>query len=365
MTNSHVEIIPVNMKMDATLRCKPGSCLPGDYVVSCPLGVGAYGEVYQCKDVSGRKCAVKIMDKNRSNSFSEVSLISMLNHPYIIKPLGIEQDSSYVYMYMPIYRKYPVWSNFGKIIKCLLSTLAYIHSLNIMHADIKPSNTVWKSENTPVIIDFGAAVFVPSNIPRYLRTSRTDQVYFLQTCPYRAPEIWKKDTFTCNADIWSLGCTLFEFYTEDMLFPTDNYDIFLKMIPNIFTRVTTSIPNRYQQLLLNMLTVDSSQRPTASQLLGLPVNIPLTTYYEEQLNELVYYFQIAINRTNITTNAGVNAWVQLAIPELQRYFTDKHSEFTPETYAKHIAYILTHSSRVYSPYPRTISMYEYILQPHL
>ena len=88
-----------------------------------------------------------------------------------------------------------------------------------------------------------------------------------------------------------------------------------------------------------MLTVDPTQRPTASQLLGLPVNIPLTTYYEEQLNELIHYFQAAINRANIATHAGVNAWVQLAIPELQRYFTDKHSEFTPETYAKYIAYI--------------------------
>jgi len=143
---------------------------PGDYVVSCPLGVGAYGEVYQCKDTSGRKYAVKIMDKNRNSSFSEVSLVSMLNHPHIIKPLGIEQDPSYVYAY--IHKRDPVWSDFGEVIKCLLSTLTYIHSLNI-----KPGNTVWKTEDTPVIIDFGAAVFIPGNIPRYLRTSRTDQVF--------------------------------------------------------------------------------------------------------------------------------------------------------------------------------------------
>jgi len=362
--------------------CTPGRKLPGDYVVVRPLGKGSYGEVCVSDDNTNDKLptrAVKIMPNHNYSTVSEVSLLSMLDHPHIIKPINIESDLSLVYMYMPIYDKQPSQKNFGTIINRLLSALAYIHSLGIMHADLKPGNIIWKYEDYPVIIDFGISVLVPGNKPRYLNAYPDGFRFVLQSSPFRAPEIWNEDAFTCNADVWSLGCILFQLLSGKMLFPTDNKDIFFKMVSDIPMRVSQNIPEQYRQIILSMLTVDPQKRPTSIQLLNAPVDVHLRNFIPSPMNKfkesthtldkLVSYFKEYMKLTQIVkSDEGVNAWLQMAMPLLQMYIThDSVKELNPTTeiYAKYIAYLLTDSSFCDDPtfrFHSLIGLYTYVLR---
>ncbi len=91
------------------------------------------------------------------------------------------------------------------ILKCLL----FLKKTGIIHCDLKPENIVFKSETSHgvKIIDFGSATFIDD----------VDYDY-LQTRPYRAPEVTMGCQFDFSIDMWSVGCILYELVTNKVLF---------------------------------------------------------------------------------------------------------------------------------------------------
>ena len=83
-------------------------------------------------------------------------------------------------------------------------------SLNLVHCDLKPENILYTDDSkTKVkVIDFGSTSFLDN------------QSYdFLQTKPYRAPEVCFGSNFDFSVDMWSLGCIVYELITGLVLFP--------------------------------------------------------------------------------------------------------------------------------------------------
>jgi dual-specificity kinase len=77
--------------------------------------------------------------------------------------------------------------------------------------------------NTEVrLIDFGLATFQDES-----------PSYFHSTPPYSAPETWLCHEASFSHDIWSIGCTLVEFFTGDVLFETSDMLEYLAMIEAI------------------------------------------------------------------------------------------------------------------------------------
>jgi serine/threonine protein kinase len=95
------------------------------------------------------------------------------------------------------------------ITKDIIKCLKLLKSLGVIHCDLKPENILFRSETskTVKVIDFGSATFID------------DLDYdYLQTRPYRAPEISFGCKFDFTADIWSLGCILYELVSSRVLF---------------------------------------------------------------------------------------------------------------------------------------------------
>ena len=95
------------------------------------------------------------------------------------------------------------------ITKDILMSLKYLKNKGIVHCDLKPENILFKDfEYKQVkIIDFGSSTFV----------NDVDYTY-LQTRPYRAPEMVFGCSYDFSIDIWSLGCILYEIITKKVLF---------------------------------------------------------------------------------------------------------------------------------------------------
>lgn len=91
--------------------------------------------------------------------------------------------------------------------------LRFFKRCGLIHSDLKPENIVFKlgSDSSVKVIDFGSATYIYEECQDYV-----------QTRPYRAPEIIFGCDYDFAVDMWSLGCILYELLTSKVLFSQKN-----------------------------------------------------------------------------------------------------------------------------------------------
>lgn len=89
--------------------------------------------------------------------------------------------------------------------------LAYLHSLNIVHRDIKPQNILVELDtNRVVFCDFGSAKIIQNG---------EKSLSYICSRYYRAPElILGYENYTSYIDVWSIGCVIAEMFLGFPLF---------------------------------------------------------------------------------------------------------------------------------------------------
>jgi serine/threonine protein kinase len=100
------------------------------------------------------------------------------------------------------------------IIKQVMQGIAYMHSLSpmVLHHDIKPGNILIKEHCfTTKLCDLGV-----SRVKSLLAATTTTSVGSVPGTPsFMAPEcLLGEDTSSASSDVWSLGITMIEFFTE-------------------------------------------------------------------------------------------------------------------------------------------------------
>jgi serine/threonine protein kinase len=85
----------------------------------------------------------------------------------------------------------------------ILLGLTFLHGNNIIHGDLKPGNILLNRFGVVKLADFGTSHCL----------AKRKQETPMGTLPYMAPEIILGGQATPSSDIWSLGCTLFQFAT--------------------------------------------------------------------------------------------------------------------------------------------------------
>ncbi|KAI1740373.1 kinase-like domain-containing protein [Xylaria scruposa] len=168
------------------------------------------------------------------------------------------------------------------LFKDITSGLAYLHSANYIHRDLKPSNCLLHQENEKLkclISDFGEVQ--PSNAVRK-STGTTG------TISYCAPEVLKMDArgqfgnFTVKSDVFSLGMILY-FLCFGRL-PYRNANVVQEELEDIDLlraeiadwkgfqderRERPDLPSKLYQLLKKMLALNPTERPSATEVLGM------------------------------------------------------------------------------------------------
>ena len=147
-----------------------------DYEVLGELGRGGFAVVYLVGDrTHGRNLAVKVMRQELILSKSivqrfrrEISYASKLQHPNIVPVTFSVERVDLVYYAMPRVRGTPLNKHLEQtgalpipeaqqILRQLATALAYAHEHNVVHRDVKPSNTILSHDGLVQILDFGVA----------------------------------------------------------------------------------------------------------------------------------------------------------------------------------------------------------------
>lgn len=98
----------------------------------------------------------------------------------------------------------------------LLSALALLKKLSIIHADLKPDNVVVSEDRKLIkLCDFGTAI----DLGEPQESADDTRKRYIVSRFYRPPEVVMGLEKTPALDMWSLGCLLFELYTGEVAFP--------------------------------------------------------------------------------------------------------------------------------------------------
>jgi len=154
-----------------------------------------------------------------------------------------------------------------EIAKGVCRGLAHAHKHDVVHRDLKPGNVWLSADGTAVLGDFGLAVA--------LEQSRlTMHGMLVGTVAYMPPEQALGSETTARADLYSLGCMLYELITGRPPFVSDNPSAVISQHINTPPVAPSwhaeSCPQELEDIVLRLLAKDPGERPaSADEVLSL------------------------------------------------------------------------------------------------
>ncbi len=218
----------------------------GGYEVLRKLGQGGMGAVYEARQLSlDRSVALKVLpanlaaDRNFITRFlREAHAVARLNHANIIQIYDVGQSGGIYFFAMEFVQgrtlddllrdkgRMNIETAVGYIVQAARG-MAYAHRKHIIHRDIKPDNIMVNEEGVAKVADLGLAKELQEQ-----EHSVTLSGVAMGTPYYMAPEqATDAKRADHRADIYSLGCTLYQLVTGKLPFDGSSaYEIITKHV---------------------------------------------------------------------------------------------------------------------------------------
>ncbi|MEV8289668.1 serine/threonine-protein kinase [Streptomyces niveus] len=275
-----------------------GEVLDGRYALLRRLATTATSEVWQAYDQdASRPVALKFLPMNADDSLRkslverfkrEADVFNRLKHPaipdiYEIRNHGQGVDpSSYLVRELVqgstlarvLSHRRPTMLQALNVALQVTEALQVVHSRGIVHRDLKPSNLMINESGKVHLLDFGVA-YVMGAEP-------SSQEQLAGTPPYMAPEQIAADELDGRADIYALGCILYEMLAGNPAVSSDGTlsETLLRQVresPTPLIHRSSEIPPEIDQLVLKLLAKSPDDRPGVVETLAtlrayLPVN---------------------------------------------------------------------------------------------
>ena len=213
----------------------------GPYEIVSLLGKGGMGEVYKARDTRlERDVAIKVLRSEWSGDprfkerlEREAKKISQLQHPNVCTLYDVGSQGGVDYLVMEYLHGETVESRLKKgplpiaeVLKIgsqIAEAIEAAHRRGVVHRDLKPGNVIL-TETGAKVLDFGLArdATPPGQAvdtqAGTLAAAITEEGSFVGTMPYMAPELLEGRAADARADIWALGCVLYEMATGERPF---------------------------------------------------------------------------------------------------------------------------------------------------
>src|SRR5436309_6269856 len=205
--------------------------LGSEFTVGPLLGQGGFAAVFRARDnVLNRDVAVKVLDVELAPTATaaqrfmhEAQTVAGLEHPHIVPiyKVGRHEEIFYIIMrcidgpslgqLLETQKKLDI-GDAARITRQVADALAYAHSHEIVHRDIKPDNILLDKSGHVLVTDFGIAK--AAQAAKEKRTGASSQLtsegVVVGTPQYMSPEQAAGDPLDGRSDIYSLGIVLYQ-----------------------------------------------------------------------------------------------------------------------------------------------------------
>lgn len=278
---------PVRETPEADDRVLPGT----RYRVLRKIGEGAMGTVLEAEHIDlGRRVAVKVLSAEHATSSEyaarfrrEARALSRLSHPNLVTlhDFGQATDGR-LYCAMELLEGETIdrcleregtmgWREALRLGSQAASALRDAHRVGLIHRDLKPSNLFLCEDGTLKLLDFGVARL---RAEAGERNAELGGFTLFGTPEYMAPEQVDSGSVDERADVYALGCVLYELVTGRLPHVADStvalLDAKTKRDPEPPRERAPSrdIPKQVDRLIMRALAKDPHKRtPTAEQLM--------------------------------------------------------------------------------------------------
>ncbi|MCO5572222.1 hypothetical protein L7F22_025974 [Adiantum nelumboides] len=257
-----------------------GESLTQRYKILQKMGEGTFGRVLECWDEESQEVvAIKVIrsaEKYREAAMIEIDVLYTLaekdrsgsrgcvqmrrwfdyrNHICIVfEKLG---SSLYDFLRASDYRplSLDLVREFGRQ---LLESVAYMHSLSLIHTDLKPENVLLVSPDYVEVVDrknnLKRLDHQRNRVPKSNKIKLIDfgsttydgecSFSVVSTRHYRAPEVILGSGWSYPCDIWSVACILVELCSGEVLFQTHENLEHLAMMERVFGPIPSYLVRR-------------------------------------------------------------------------------------------------------------------------
>ena len=218
-----------------TSEARPDKLL--HYRVLGMLGQGVMGAVYKAEDQRlGRIVAIKRVtgrertedDTAQRRLLQEARAASALSHPNIVTVFAIEEADGDAFIVMEYVEGETLAARIARgplepttvlaIGAEVADALACAHAAGLIHRDVKPANVMITARGAAKVLDFGIAKPVSRGAPSDA-AGLTASGMIVGSVSYMSPEQLRAQPLDGRADVFALGCTLYEALTAHRAFP--------------------------------------------------------------------------------------------------------------------------------------------------
>jgi serine/threonine protein kinase len=245
------------------------------------VGSGHFATVFTVRDLrySDSVFCVKIVELQHKsgNQFvlsshrKEFEALLSLTHPHIVSLYAQFCSPHYCYLvleYCPNGSLEQLIDKSGALppqtlvayCKQILEAVAYLHSQNLSHGDIKPANVLLDKYNRPKLADFG-----------FSQTLGAKDVILGGSLAYQAPELTSRKVKDFAAvDIWALGITFYEIAFGKLPWTANCRSGIQTQITDVDYSLPSSVDPGFAALVRTMVTFAPKNRRRVTDLLAMP-----------------------------------------------------------------------------------------------
>lgn len=257
----------------------------GRYNIVRVLGKGAMGTVYEAIDphlerrVAIKTIAVQGLSDEGARDYeirfrTEAHSCARLQHPHIVSVYDAGRDGETAYLVMEYVEgqdlKYHLDQGVRftldqtlRIMRELLSALAYAHAQNVVHRDVKPGNLLIEANGRVKLSDFGVARIQDAG-----DATRTRGL-MVGTLKYMSPEQVQGQSVDPRADLFSAGIVLYQLLTGRQPFVGDSEFAIIAQIvgvdPPAPSAIHPTLPAAIDAVVACALAKDCEQRYASAQ----------------------------------------------------------------------------------------------------
>jgi serine/threonine-protein kinase len=267
------------------LRKRLEEALGQEFTVGPLLGEGGFAAVFRARDnVLNRDVAVKVLDvelapttKVAERFLREAQTVARLEHPHIVPIYKVGRQEEIFYLIMrcidgpslgellETQKKLPI-GDAARIARQVADALAYAHTHEIVHRDIKPDNILLDKSGHVLVTDFGIAKAAQAAKEKKSVASSqlTSEGMIVGTPHYMSPEQASGDPLDGRSDIYSLGVVLYQMLAGAPPFDGPSSAAILAQVltelPEPIRRLRPDVPEEMAVVLDRMMEKSRAKR---------------------------------------------------------------------------------------------------------